>query len=96
MIRLQLVTAFCLPTREHTTAFHQLLSCLSLLCRDLLRFLLTKRCVRVIGTKGNDLQGRSTTEASAGAVEVKGGERELLIACEAGKIDANVALGEFR
>ena len=96
MIRLRFVTAFCPPTRVHTTAFRQLLSCFSLLCRDLLRFLLTKRCVRVIGTKGNALQGRSTTEASAGAVEVEGGVCELLIACEAGKMDANVALGEFR
>ena len=83
MIRLHFVTAFCPPTRVYTRAFRQLLSCFSLLCRDLLRFLLTKRCVRVIGTKGNDLQGRSTTEAPAGAVEVEGGECELMIEWEA-------------
>ena len=83
MIRLRFVTAFYPPTRVHTTAFRQLLSCLSLLCRDLLRFLLSKRCVSVIETKGNVLQGHATTEASTGAVDVEGGECELMIEWEA-------------
>ena len=60
------------------------------------RLLFSKRCVRVTETKGDGLQGHWTTEASADAVDVEGGESELGIACGAEKKDANVALGGCR